>query len=287
MKKWILLLSVVAMTLGVTACNGGKSAEKELPTTAYGLYTYASEAMKKVDSVAMNTNGTIDMTYAGQNMKMEMNGSISEIIKSPTDIDMMLDMKNSVNGQAMPMKAYYKGGVYYIEVSGQKMKMDMPIDKVLEQANTGTLDFPETAVTNQTLTDGKDGKELAFTLDGAALNDVMEKQLGSLKQLLGDKADMHIGTIDLKAIVDKDGMLKSTHMIFPVSMDLSGQKMEMNCDLTTDITQIGGIKIEFPTDLDTYTATPALGEAAPAQGEAPAEGEVAPTQGEVTPAPAK
>lgn len=250
MKKILLMILAVTAALSFQGC--GKEA------SAFEVYMQASEAMKKVDSISMNTNTKMSISVNEEKMDMTMSGTISEVIKSETEIDMELDMQTNVRGQNMPMKAYYKDGMYYVDAEGSKMKMEMPLDKMLAQTNSNLIEFPESSITNQSLKDVDGNKELTFTLDGSALKDVLDKQLSSLKNITGSLEDFNIGSINLKAVVDKDGNMKSCQLVFPLEMSANGQNMKMDCDIEMEIIQVGGVTINFPEDLDTYKEVPGL-----------------------------
>jgi len=249
MKKIAAILLVGALMITMAACanEGPKTA-----LAAYDIYSQAAEYMSNIESLAANTNMTMIMSYDGEEVEIAVSGFVKEIIISETEVEIQMEMTTATMGQEVEVKAFYKDGVYYMESSGQKFSMEMPLDQILEQANTGTLTFPDTAVKDQLATEKGDGQELSFTLDGAAMTDVIAKQLGSLAAILGEQPDMTMSDIDFVAFIDGQGKLKTTWISFNMEMNMMGETLPISAEVSMDYLQINDVSIDFPTDLDSY-----------------------------------
>lgn len=256
MKRVLCLLTAILMIFAMTSCAtiGGTK------LTMYQMYVKANDAMKDADSVRMDMSMDMNITAEGETISMVMSGTVAEIIKSATDIDMEMDMQLEMMDMTMDTKTYYTGGVYYMEMMGQKYKMPMSIEDMMSQTSTEIISFPESAIKNEAITDLEDGKEISFTLDSAALNDELTKQLGSLESVLGDtSSNMSFGDVDLKVVIGKDDTFKSVHMLFTFDMDIEGTIATAECAVDMTNLQIGGVTIDFPDDLDTYVESDLLG----------------------------
>ncbi len=140
-----------------------------------------------------------------------------------------------------------------MSVNGQNMKMEMPMDQVMESANAGAFDFPEDAISNESLEETADGGySLSFTLAGDAIKDLLDTQLSSIYQTYGNDIAISFDYIDFQATLDQDGMLKTTDMEFPMQFEVEGQAIEASYNIRMEVTQYGDVTIEFPADLDSY-----------------------------------
>jgi hypothetical protein len=249
MKKIVVMLLVLTLMLTMTACvgSGPKTAQ-----AAYDIYSRAAEAMSNIESLAANTNMTMSMSYEGEEIKIELAGFIKEVILSETEVEMQLEMNTSTMGQDMEIKAFYKDGIYYMESLGQKVSMEMPLDQMLEQANTKALSFPDTAIKSQRATEKDGGQELSFTLDGTVLTDAIAGQLGNLSAMLGEQPDMTLSDIEYMVFIDGKSSLKTTWMSFSMEMGMMGETIPVSAEISMEYVQINNVSIDFPADLDSY-----------------------------------
>lgn len=253
MKKTLVLVLMLISTLILTSCNSGETRQ-----SMYELYTKANESMQNADSLLFDMDADIEMEYAGEKVNMTMTGSAAEVLLSETDIQMKLDMNMDVMEQSVSMKTYYKDGMYYMDLSGEKVKMPLPLDKALEQQanlNPELMNFPDSAIKNESVKDVTNGKELSFTLDSSALQNLLEQQMGNLEgfeALLDQSGDLKFGDVEIKTVINKEDNFESIYMAFPMEMSIEGEKVKMNYAISMDIVQLGGVTIDFPDDLDEY-----------------------------------
>lgn len=246
-KKICAVLLAALMVFALAACNA-----PETLRTVYQIYTRANEAMKSVDSLLMDISVDMRMEVMGQSMDVTMTGTAAEVIRSETDIDMRMEMSTSVFGQELGITAYFKDGVYYMDSMGQKVKMAMSVADMMKQSNTEAFMFPESAVKESSVTDKDGGKEISFSLDGAALDDMLMQQMAGMDALLDLGADLSIGDVSLRAVVDKDERLQSMVLAYTLEMGIEGQTANADCRISLTVVQYGGVTVEFPDDLDTY-----------------------------------
>lgn len=248
MKKIVAILLVLTVMLTLAAC------EKAEPKTAlaYEIYNEATGAMSDIGSLAANTSVTMSMVVEGEEMVVEMSGLVKAVYISETEVEMQMDMATTIMGEDMEIKYFYKDGIYYMDAAGQKIAMEMPLEQMLEQANTEALAFPDTAVKNQQVTEKNGGQELSFTLDGEALIDAVAGQLGSLSSMLGGETNFSMGDIEYVVFVDGQDTLKNTWMSFSMELSVMEDTIPISAEVSMDYLQINNVSIDFPTDLDSY-----------------------------------
>lgn len=252
MKKLISVLVMLALLFTFGACGNSDGGDGPQTAQAYDIYTAANKSMQDVKSLAVDTKMTIDMEYDGETISMEMNGVIKEVIKSETDVDLEMIMTTVSAGETMDMVCYYTDGYYYMDIMGQKVKMAMPMDQIMDQTNVESISFEESAVKNQGVSAVSGGQELSFTLDGTALSDLLSEQMSSMTQQLGAGATMTFNDVDFKAVVDSEGNLTSSTMAFSFSMNVEGETINASAVADMTYTQLNSTTIELPADLDTY-----------------------------------
>jgi hypothetical protein len=259
MKKLFTVGLLVLALLAMTACgsstndvvptpeNGGG----DTPQSAYALYMQASQALESAESFLVEMSTEMQMSFLGDYMDMTMSGTLAVVIISETDIQMKMDMMTNSMGMDMPMLIYFKDGYQYTDVMGQKMKMSMPMEEILAQANVSPLEFTESAILNEVVTPTGNGYEVSFTLDGDTLSDIVMQQMAGLEDLFGADMDMTFGDIDMVVLIENNE-IKHMVMKFSVEAEYEGDKMMIHTDTIMTYTQIGGVTIDFPDDLDMY-----------------------------------
>lgn len=260
LKKLFPILLILIMSLSITACGGDSSnndnKDQAGEQTAFELYNAANKLLNESDSYSASMDTKMSMDVSGQKMDITMTAETKqETVDDSQQFEM--DIVTNSMGQEMKMKAFYKDGYYYMDSSGQKMKMKMDLADAIKQMGNTSFEIKEDAVKTQSVTDGSEGNQLTMTLDGQKIIDQASGLLGGLDQYTAMADEMKMGDMTLTAVVGEDGNIKSTDMDFSITMTIQGQEAAMDAKVTMDVTKIGGIKIEFPKDLDSYKETEA------------------------------
>ena len=275
MKKKLMVL-MIAITMLVSALGGcaqqtdvpaevvterptEQPTPEPTPKPMYERYIQAYAAVNDAESVSMKMDMKMDMNADGQSISIPIKANIKQIQKSETDIEMDMDMTMDFMGQSMTVKMYYKDGFTYTNALGQKSKTRTPVEQMTGQTGLNYFDLPETAVTGQEIKDVEGGKEISFTLDVAAMKDILDDALnnafnsmdGSSDAALSG-ADISLSNIKTTAVIDNKDQLKSMNMTFAAKISVMGESADVRYDITISDIQIGGVTIDFPADLDTY-----------------------------------
>ena len=249
-RKVTSVLLILIMVVAFSACGGSDS------ESALDLYNNAGKKLSEADSYSATMNMDMAMDVAGQSMNVDTKGNIKQV-GSGDDMELETDMTTDAMGISSETKAYYKDGYYFMEVEGQKMKVKMDAAEALSQMNSSTVEIPEDAVKDSSVTDKDGGKEVSLTLDGQKLMDEASDMLGSMSGYDSGANDMKVGDFDVTAFIDGDGNLKSTTMKFNITMTIQGQETSVDATMEMTIDQVGGVTIDFPSDLDSYKETAA------------------------------
>lgn len=246
MKKIIALALAIVMLLPAAGCG--------VKASAYDSYSSAFEKMESYTAVEANTQTVVTMTIDGEVMEVAVEALIKEYIHSETDVEFSADATTSMLGMSIDMNMYYKDGYYYMSVMGQNMKMSLPLEDAMKQASTEAIEFEESAIKEQAVTDKDGGKELTFVLDGAAMTTMLNEQLGAMEGTLGVSAlEYNYGDVNVTVFVDSDGNLKTTDMTTSYEMEVEGDKVP--ADITMHMEYIAfneDVSVDVPEDLDSY-----------------------------------
>jgi hypothetical protein len=278
MKKIKITLLILVMAMLFAACNTGEtptttgggdepnnasagtndgtSSQNGEQRSAYEIYMLASEALENAESMIMESSTVMKMDMDGEEMEMVMDAVIEMVMRSETDIDMRMVATTKMDDMEMPSEMYFRNGVMYMDMLGMQMKMEMPLEQMLEQVNsTGALDFPEEAILDASMTAVDGGTKITFTLSGSVMSDMIDELTGGILATMGiDDMDMSVnmGDIIYVVVVDADYMLTTMDMTMFVSMEVDGETMSMDVVTSMEVIQIGGVEITFPDYLDDF-----------------------------------
>jgi len=227
------------------------------------------EAMNNVDSIDMDMTMKMDIDMAEfGTISTVTTGNMKQVIRSETDIDMLINMSTTMSGEGIPeetipMTIYFTNGIMYTEMEmfGEAFRygMAMSLEEAME-ASMGIemLDFAEDAIKDFNISTQGGNRKIEFTLDGGALNSLIEQVSSSLVGMGIDPSDMSIdmGDVINEIEINSDGMLVSYRMIADINMtmEMYGETISMNMSMDSYMTvnSYNDVVINFPADLDEW-----------------------------------
>ncbi len=242
MKKITLLFTAVLLSLNLAACNTDAGA------SAYKTYQDVVAKMDSVKAYEAKTEGTITIKSKDAEIPMPMEGVVKQV---NSDNGILMEINSSVMGQMTT--AFYTDGYLYASAVGQKAKMPMPLEDLKSSSNSGYLNFNEAAIKVSKIEDGSNGdKNISFTLDGKAMNDVASKFIEKFTQALGQSVSVTLSDLDYACTIDKDSMIKSYNVKFVATLSSEGEEITLTYDTNVSYTVSDDITINLPDDLDQY-----------------------------------
>jgi len=240
----------------VASSEGTVSADGKTP---YEIYLLSAELLADADSMIMDGRISMKMDMGGESMDITMNTLMEMVMHSETDVDMRMIATTVTDSGDMSTAIYFRNGVMYMdmmEMMGMQMKMEMPLEDMLEQVNTsGALDFTEDAIMDASMREVAGGTEISFTLSGEVMSDMVDSLTGGMLANVGlDSSDMSInlGDVEYVVVLDSDNMLTSMDVSMSMSMEVDGERTAMDVSTAMKVVQIGNVVIDFPADLDDY-----------------------------------
>ena len=232
---------------------------------AFELYQQMMENMANVESLDMDMVSTInmDMTeFLGMTVTIVTTGNIRQVMRSETDVDMAMDLTTTMMGDTTSMKMYFRDGVFYTEMEmfGEVIRysMPMPLEELIDSGAAGgmddLIDFDEDAIRDFSVSTENGSTIIEFTLDGNAINDLMDQVMAQLESLAMYEDDMSIviGDVSVEVAIDANGMMQSYRMIADMDITLEGESFSMSMDTEITVNSYNDVTIAFPDDLEEW-----------------------------------
>ena len=245
MKKITAALLAVLLLFTATAC-----AQQD----AFDLYAKAMEAQTKISSMEAELSMTAKINLGDVSMDLNMTGTVAEVIRSQTDIDMKMVTDMSIMDEDMSVTVYYKDGYMYQEILGQQMKIKMDLSEMLQQVNSSSLEFDRDAITSSSVSKADNGTKISFDLNPEHISDAVADVTGSLTGMLGDTGmDLTISYVRYELVLDKNNLPVSTNMDMGMELTIEGQTATMDYLINVHPIAYNTLtEIDFPADLADY-----------------------------------
>ena len=243
--------------------------------TAYELLSRAEAALAAYGSFISEMDMVIGMTFdlsgldtedmdaielavlealAG-GIEMRSSSVIEQVFHSEFEVDMRMETTTEVMGEEFVMTTYFRDGMFYMELFGDWLAIEMPLEIMLEQVSMVT--FPEAAVLSQEVVDAGGETAIAFVLSGQAMTDMVDSMMDSLEAFGLDDMDMdvdmdmQISDVAVTVVIDSEGRLVHLTMFMEMTMAVDGLVIVMSMDIISEVVQFGNVTIDFPAVLDT------------------------------------
>lgn len=257
-KKLLCMLFAMALILSLAACGGGSDEKKDSGAKDdFASFMEVQDNMRDIKDMEFK----MDMNASSPENKqldMTMSGTAREVIKSKDDVQM--EMKYNMNLAGMDMKGtmYMKDKMLYMELMGQKIKMDAS-SEMGAAMNADTSDL--LGITKEMISELKvsqDGGDTVYTfkLDPNKAIDYFRKNAGSAEELAKSTESLKFDKMNVTVVAGKDKMVKKLDLDFSMNVEENGKINTMNYKMTMDYVSINaGFTIDFP-DFSSYKEMP-------------------------------
>jgi hypothetical protein len=248
---------ILTISLAVMLIFGGCSEDKGDIKAAYDLYMAAATAMNEANGVSLDMDTSIgmggDSEDEDEGFSFSMQGSVKAVKKSDTEFEMEMRQTADMFGAETETITYFKDGYMYMELAGERMKMALPLEDALTQANTSAVIFEQDAIKKCTSQKVDNGTELTLTVSGDALKKYMEETSQDALAGFGAGVSMELGDAIITAVIDNDGKMFSLSML--MAYDIAASEDE-NATMAIKISMYnivtGDLTIDFPAELADY-----------------------------------
>lgn len=234
----------------------------------YDAYVAATAAMNEETKMDISADVSANVTVADQqvmslsmpmDMKMDMDlenmdqSRISMTGKMDMQIDEALVEAGAETSVSQDVAYYYTDGVYYMNLGGQKVKMDMSFEDAMAQVSG--LDQMQNSEPI-CLIDSIDvsGSTMTVTYSGAGMSGLVNDVLGEMG-MDADTAgvDVQIGDVT-SSVTISNGTIRSMDIDMQITMTVDGVAMTMDMAMDCTVNATGDrVTVDIPDDLDSYT----------------------------------
>ena len=228
MKKIFLFISVLFVTIFLTACSAEKRLEKafeELEKTSYTM-----EGSMRVD---------FTVNYYGQTLSQTM----------VTDMYMEIDPEQSyimttMNGQTQ--EVYYKMDGEYVDIytkNGEIWEYESEgLDDYLEESDIYFLDIEVKDVFEE-----EDG---VWVGNGEKITEMLKTSLDKVaEELVGTGVSIKKMSVDKYNIELKNNQISKLDIIISMKMSANGMEMAIKISMPMNIKNVGETKVTIPTGI--------------------------------------
>lgn len=245
------------------------------PFTSYAAQT--EEGIAVYREITEKANTLNDM-HAYYDMNLVMSGNAFDSLESTpnsSDLNMRLEMDMRVVnakdmsqmrysaysrmtflGEQMDFNMYYENGWMFMELAGQKQRMEMPLNTMqssLESTQGLSMFSSESIMTDLSVRQDGENRILSYRMDDAMLNQLMQAALaqGGTDQLL-EGMTFTIRNIYGEYVVRPDGFYNDATMHMEMELTYQNENMIFTIDGKIHMPDPGGV-VEIPRpDLNSY-----------------------------------
>lgn len=234
----------------------------------YDAYVAATAAMNEETKMDISADVSANVTVADQqvmslsmpmDMKMDMDlenmdqSRISMTGKMDMQIDEALVEAGAETSVSQDVAYYYTDGVYYMDLGGQKVKMDMSFEDAMAQVSG--LDQMQNSEPI-CLIDSIDvsGSTMTVTYSGAGMSGLVNDVLGEMGMDTDTAGvDVQIGDVT-SSVTISNGTIRSMDIDMQITMTVDGVAMTMDMTMDCTVNATGDrVTVDIPDDLDSYT----------------------------------
>ena len=237
----------------------------------------AAGAQSQADAVSMSMEMAADMTAAGapyltysmeldvaaevdleqmDGTRMAMTGTV-EMTLDPA-VAAQLGLTAEEASSAGELAYYYADGYYYISMDGQKLKLPMSLEEIMDQMGGLTAAAvpqadPICLVRDLTVT--RSGREdtYAITYAGGAMSGLVQSVMGMMPEEMAGAAPaaMALGDVAVSVTV-RNGALTAMELSMAMETEAEGVPVALTMEMTAADIRTEGVTVVLPDDLDTY-----------------------------------
>lgn len=254
LKKIMALTLTCLLLFSITACAKKKSAKEVMESSIE-----QSQKMKDFD-MSGNMNYKIESgesdSETGSSIELGMKFDAKAKMSDEDKIQMSMQSTTNMLGQSIKVNVYYTDGYYYMESSGQKMKMKMDIEELQKQiqSTTGKTSLPIKYYTDLKLEEKDSQMTIQYSLNKDGLNKYLEEIMSQMSSLSNTASadEVKVTSFSGTRTVNEDYMpvKENIKMVMESNQKEAGK---VSVDMTVTYKNPGKeVKVTLPNDLSSY-----------------------------------
>ncbi len=251
---------------------------------ALRAFDAASLKANDADAMAFKMNMDMGMSVAGETIAMKADVDAKAVVDTENfdNTKMSMTMKMEAEGETMNANCYFANGAMYMDMAGEKVKMDFPLQEMVGELMAGTSTgagskTPLCMVKDATASTANGETTYTVSCSPETISSLIEEVMsnsGIMDAAISSamtEAGVSAGNAEMEAMMNE--LLKSiqltadkmdiavtlkgedvTGMAFDMGMSMSvvgeTMKMTLKANITDIVTE--GVTVTLPTDLNTY-----------------------------------
>lgn len=222
---------------GVIQIQGGQ----QMPMDARQQYEAASQKTNELNS--FEAKAKIDMKMSAQDTNISITMDMDMKMKdcNSSAIKYLAEIRMDMLGQSQGAKMFYTDGYAYMDMDGQKIKMAMPLDEIIETSkstSSGMLQASEFIKDIQVAADGAGNQVFTYTCAPESFNKILS-QLDQQNVDLSSAVDMKIREFRGTATVNAEGYFISSDVVMVYDATILGTAVSYDIRMHLDYVNPG------------------------------------------------
>ena len=216
---------------------------------AYELLNRAGEVLIESGSVMMTTESLMSISMLGETIEVQQSGTVAQVIRSETDVDIRMDLTTTVFGTEMQMISYFRDGTVYVNILDEWVKMEMPMEDFLAQTGMH-MAYQEENIISENIVSTGEGYLINYTLAGVDIISMIEASMVGMEDLDLDHFELNMSDAVITTLIDRDGTLRSMDMFMTMEIVVQDTLVSTAVEMRNVVIQMGDVEIDFPEELD-------------------------------------
>lgn len=248
MKKTLLcIISALMMAFCLGACSSAE--EPDTSQSDFEAFMEVQKNMENVKDMAFKLDMETSVPSDDGDYNLTMSGTGKEIQKAKDDVQMEVEYSMNMSGTDMSGTMYMKDQTLYMEMMGQKMKMDASDEMgAMMNVNTNELfSLTEDMISDLKVTEEGEDTIFSFALDPEKALDYFAKNASGAEGITDAGEDVTFDKMDVTVTAGKDKMAKKIAMDFAIQTKADEEDLTMEYKVTMEYVSINtDLTIDFP-----------------------------------------
>lgn len=263
-KKLFCMLAVMLMVLGLAACGGDKDGgSSDSGKSDFDTFMEVQKKMQDIKDMEFKMDMDMDMALSeSEKTSTAITGTCKEVIKSKDDVQM--EMKYTMNipelEQKMDGTVYFKDGIVYTDIMGQKIKTDSTSElaSTVQTVDTSEmLNITKEMVSDlQVKTEGSD-TIYSFKIDPTKALDYFKNNASGYEDIAALGDNITFDRMNVVVTTDDKQMVKNIDLDCAMAAKVEGdESMNVAYKIAVEFVSINtDLKIDFPDFSDYQEVT--------------------------------
>ena len=212
------------------------------PDEIFDMYVRAISPVAEASSSIIGVFTAMQAESHGtEQVSMTISGRVSQTLAGAIGSELHMEMLTVMDGIEIPVTAFYRNGMYYVDMAGMGIRMPMDYLVLAGQTHVGVDDFlfeGYTILHNYGFQLPNGGYSVFFTLASSAVYRMVEQEM---RELFYEVNHLTFSDIRVSANLDANRKLESVSYHISFMMETEGQPISMHYSIEFSIETEGQV----------------------------------------------